>query len=201
LKTRLGVGSILLAAFLLAAIAMLGTACPTTYDLVTSAEVPFDGNFLGACTPDSAPHPVDPSLCKASCVNGALAYCVGTSYAECACSLAPPCDSGCCANALTGYVPQACTGKSALTDPSEGLCDAELGYLLCNSLCYASFVCELPAGYTVMQSEAGPRDAGNDARSDAEVDAHVDAQGDAPTDAPTDGHEDHDLDAHADAHD
>jgi hypothetical protein len=199
LKTRLGVGSILLAAFLLAAIALLGTACPTTYDLISSAEVPFDGNFLGACTSDSAPRPIQPNLCPASCVNGALAYCVGTTYAECACSLAPPCDSGCCANALTGYVPQSCTGKAALPDPSEGLCDAEYGYLLCNGLCYASFACELPSGYTVMHTEAGPRDAGNDAPPDAELDAHVDAQGDAPADGPTD----HDLDAHADgdAHD
>ena len=201
LKTRIGVVSFLLAGSALAATAWLFTACPTTYDLVTSADITFDGSFLGPCGPDSGPVSIEAGLCPSSCVNGALAYCVGNTYTECACILEPPCDSGCCANMLTGYVPQKCKGlgQVALPDPSEGLCDAANGYLLCNNLCYATFVCDLPDGYSVIGPEAGPRDAGKDAPHEAATDATLDA----PTDGTIGEAEAGDAggDADADAHD
>jgi hypothetical protein len=74
-----------------------------------------------------------------------------------------------------------CQGKVVAYDPSEGLCDARLGYLVCNGGCFSEFVCEIPDGYTIVQLDGGPVmdsaaakgvDAASDAVSD---DARVDA--------------------------
>src|SRR4029077_14406393 len=84
------------------------------------------------------------------------AICVGTSYGECSClpSTATFCDSGCCR--APGYEPISCKGKGhvGILDPSEGLCPAPNGYLLCNDTCFATFQCDLPKGYTLLDSGA-----------------------------------------------
>ncbi len=82
-----------------------------------------------------------------------------------------------------------CRGKVVTYDPSEGLCDARLGYLVCDSGCYSEFKCEIPDGYTLVQLDGAPFDsdaaeeaeAGADATpADAEVDVKPDT---SPPDA------------------
>ncbi len=110
----------------------------------------------------------------------------------------------------------ACKGKVATSDPSEGLCDAALGYLVCNGTCYSSFSfsCEIPDGYTLVALDGAPitdDDAGEDggdgeAEPDAEsADARVDAKpadaaidaasGDSQADAASDAESDAGSDA------
>jgi hypothetical protein len=199
LKTRFAVRSLLVSAVALSLTAWLSTACPTTEVLLTIPEVTFDGSFLGPCSADAAPKPIKKELCPASCQTSALAYCINGSYSECACSNRVLCDATpeCCPDPTTGYVPTPCKGKVAKTESSEDQCDADIGFLICNGSCFASFACELPSGYTVEVPDAS-RDAAPDAAdaapdrpSDAPLEAGDsephDGAGDSPGDAPEGG--------------
>jgi hypothetical protein len=196
---RVGVVSLLLPVSLCALVAWLVSACPEPDVVIVSGEVFFDGSFLGPCTGDAS-KVISASACPGACLGtSATAYCTGTNYDECVCAspVAPKCDSGCCIDKMTGYIPQACTGKVVTPDPSEGLCEAGAGYLKCNDLCYASFVCEIPDGYTVVAPDGAPVDGGRDATKDGAKDAPVDAVSEGAIDAPSDVI----LDAPADARD
>jgi hypothetical protein len=184
-------------AFVLGATAVVA-ACLDQLEVNTLLDVQFDGSSLGACE-DGATRTIPSSECPGACSGKlATAICQGTSFSECSCipSTAVMCDSGCCA--APGYVPIDCKGKSAILDPSEGLCDADNGYLLCNGTCFASFSCELTPGYTLEEHDAGHHgdagphkdagkpEAGGDASPDA-TDASDGSTPDAPADGPSKG--------------
>ncbi len=154
--------------------------CTLAYQLTPLGEVPFDGSSLGTCSADASmviPATDCPVLCPGA---SAIALCTGTSYGLCSCVVPPAPPGSPCG---TGSEVVACKGKVALAEPSEGQCDKPVGYLLCDGKCYASFVCDLPAGYKVV----GGADGGNDA-ADAVADAATDqdAAADGPADAPVD---------------
>jgi hypothetical protein len=216
MKIRLGARSFFVSLAALGAMLSRLCACSTTDEIVVVGEIPFDGGFLGPCSGDASVviSALDcPTVCPGS---QAQALCVGNTYSECAClSVTPPCDSGCC---FPNPVSCKDAGKVAMTDPAEGQCDAELGYLVCNGTCYASFSCDLPDGYEVFApdggpdahvdgapSEGGPSDTGADSSSDsapidASVDVAPDAGGeDATPDSATDGGSPDATDAESDA--
>jgi len=206
MKIRLGPRSLLVSLFMLTGAATRLCACSTTDETITIGEIAFDGSFLGSCSGDASKVILAtdcPTVCPGS---QAEAFCVGTTYSECACiSVSTQCDSGCCFPN-----PESCTGKVAITDLSERQCDAEFGYLLCNGTCYASLSCELPNGYVVVTPDAGPDalvDTGSSdgAPSDVAVesdssDSALDAEGgDAAPDAGGDGESPDATDAAPDA--
>jgi hypothetical protein len=164
---------------------------------------PFDSAFLEATCTDGETRTISGKDCPFCSAATATALCVGTTYGECTCapSVAPVCESGCCQDDATDYLPLGCTGKVVMLDPSEGQCDAENGYLVCNGNCYASFSCDIPPGFHVVTpgadagppkdggkpTEAGSHEGGDAGHSDAAADSGADAGegGDAhPTDAP-----------------
>lgn len=200
MKKRLGVCSLLAFALALGATVFLVTACPDTSELVVSADVPFDGSFLGPCTGD-AQVKIEAGACPTTCPGlRATAFCTGSTFGECACAstTAPLCDSGCCADPLTGYTPAPCDASVVMPDPSEGLCDGDIGYLVCNNTCFATFVCEIPDGFSALE-DAGSKDGGKDAAKDAKLDAPSDAAS-LDAEAGADGSAEA-SDGSADAHD
>lgn len=100
---------------------------------------------------------------------------------------------------LEPFVPCGNGDKVVVLDPSEGLCDAAFGYLVCMGKCYSEFKCEIPAGYTLVELDgasigdgaARDAEAGTDEKAadggDGGFDAKSDAApaSDAPVDAPT----------------
>jgi hypothetical protein len=194
--------TLLVSALGLSGIAALASGCPPTETLIFNAEIPFDGAALGACTGNETKS-IPAEECFSSCPgDGAIAYCVGTSYTECSCvsPISPTCDSGCC-----GYSPiDYCKDKgTAKTDPSEGLCDADVGYLLCNGICFATFKCDLPDGYSLVVPDAGvdgAADSAHEASSDGAPDGSTDALGDGPA-SDADGGIDGSSDGAGDARD
>jgi hypothetical protein len=151
MKIRFGLRSLLVSLFMLTGAATRLCACSTTDETIVIGEIAFDGSFLGSCSGDAS-KVIEAGFCPTVCPGSqAEAFCVGTTYSECACiSVSTQCDSGCCFPN-----PVSCTGKVAMTDLSERQCDAEFGYLLCNGTCYASFSCELPKGYAVATPDGG----------------------------------------------
>jgi hypothetical protein len=185
MRARLLAAGVCVCAALVLLAGALDSACLNEEEQNTLEDVPFDGSFLGSCQ-SGASKTISAAQCPAACSGPkAIATCVGTSYGVCSCipTTATTCDSGCCASGR--YTPTTCTGKVATLDPSEDLCDAANGYLLCNGACYASFACELPEGYTVVTTEAG-EDAGVDADRDAGRDATADVSPDGPGDTGVD---------------
>jgi hypothetical protein len=169
MKIRLGVRSLLVSVLAMAGAISRLCACATTDETVTVGKADFNGSSLGPCTGSQTlviPAAECPTLCPGS---QAQAYCNSGAYTQCSClSVVSKCDSGCCFTS-----PVACQDKTAaMTDPSEGFCDAELGYLLCNGRCYSEFSCDLPEGYTVVAPDAAADGAvdgsdGSDSSDDA----------------------------------
>jgi hypothetical protein len=176
-------------------------ACIDEAPPILGDNYPFDGAFLEATCTDGETKTISGKDCPFCSAPNAIATCLGNTYGECTCepSTAPRCEGGCCSDDATDYFPLGCTGKVVMKDPSEGLCDAENGYLVCNGDCFASFSCDIPAGFTVVTpvpdaghpkdggkpTEAGSHDGGDASRSDAAPDSGDAGTGDAhPSDAP-----------------
>jgi hypothetical protein len=179
MKIRLGPRSLLVSLIMLTGAATRLCACSTTDETIVIGEIPFNGSSLGPCSGDAS-KVIAAGLCPTVCPGSqAEAFCVGTTYSECACiSVSTQCDSGCCFPN-----PEPCTGKVAITDLSERQCDAEFGYLLCNGTCYASFSCELPTGYVVAPPDAGPDalvDTGSSDGAPSDVAVESDSSDSAP---------------------
>jgi hypothetical protein len=181
MKIRLGLRSLLVSLVMLAGAATRLCACSTTDETIVIGEIPFDGSFLDSCSGDASTV-IEAGLCPTVCPGSqAEAFCVGTTYSECACiSVSTQCDSGCC---FPNPVLCNDAGKVAMLDRSERQCDAEFGYLLCNGTCYASFSCELPEGYVVATPDAGPDalvDTGSSDGAPSDVAVESDSSDSAP---------------------
>jgi hypothetical protein len=205
MKIRFGARSFLVSVLAVGGAALRLCACSTTDETIVIGETNFDGRALGTCSGDASkiiPASDCPTLCPLS---QARALCVGNVYSECSCiTTTTSCDSGCCFPSAVSCEDSGVEGgKVAMTDPTYGesaladggyeTCDSQLGYLLCNGTCYATFSCELPPEYTLL----APPDAGRDAGPDGLADS---ALSDAPVDVVTDsGFDANGLDASGDA--